>query len=446
VIGHVLALLLVGASTPVGSQPCAAVPRSASPSGDDRLAEPADSSGPGQVEVPRNDEAEVPRTDKDKPFKPSSGEPLEFRGPGREEPEPEVDEVVLGWFGPGDPDHPEFGDLWRGATLALEEENAAGGYRGRLAHAGPSTHAGRPFRLLPAWSESPWKAGIADLARVVYDQKAWAVIGGVDGTTTHLAVQIALKAHFLLLSPGSTDVSADHANVPWLFSLPASDERIAPVIVEGLEKAAAGGAFVIAAATDHDSHAALVAARLEMARRRLSPEALLEFGSDEPDVASLAARLADGRARALLVLAPSGTAGRLVAAVRAAGFRGAILGGATCGRTAFLRAAGPAAEGVLAPAPAEAGPAWAAFARAHEARWGDSPDDAAACAYDAVRLAVAAVRRAGLNRALVRDAVRALAPWPGASGVVSWNALGRNERAVALGSWAGGRLRILREP
>ena len=52
-------------------------------------------------------------------------------GPGREEPEPDVAEVVLGWFGPGDPDHPDFGELWRGATLALEQENAAGGYRGK---------------------------------------------------------------------------------------------------------------------------------------------------------------------------------------------------------------------------------------------------------------------------------------------------------------------------
>ncbi len=35
-----------------------------------------------------------------------------------ETPEPEVDEVVLGWFGPGDPDHPTGGDFWRGALLA----------------------------------------------------------------------------------------------------------------------------------------------------------------------------------------------------------------------------------------------------------------------------------------------------------------------------------------
>ena len=116
-IGPALALLLAGA----------VIPRSTLGPGDEgstaRTA-PADSSGPGQADVPRNDG--------DKPFKPPSGEPLDFRGPGREEPEPDVDEVVLGWFGPGDPDHPDFGDLWRGATLALEQENAAGGYRGEL--------------------------------------------------------------------------------------------------------------------------------------------------------------------------------------------------------------------------------------------------------------------------------------------------------------------------
>jgi branched-chain amino acid transport system substrate-binding protein len=146
------------------------------------------------------------------------------------------------------------------------------------------------------------------------------------------------------------------------------------------------------------------------------------------------------------VLAPSRAAGRLVAAVRSAGFRGPILGGATAARAAFRRAAGPAAEGVLAPVRAEVGPAWEGFARAYEGRWNEPPDDAAACAYDAVRLAAAAVRQAGLNRALVRDAVRAQAPWAGASGVVSWNALGRNEGALVLGSWVDGRLEIVRGP
>ena len=432
----VLAVLLAGTSPFVCSEPSQGArepsagavqfPRSAAVSGDEGSAVPADSSGPGQTEVPRND--------KDKPYKQPSPEPLDFRGPGREEPEPDVDEVVLGWFGPGDPDHPDFGDLWRGATLALEQENAAGGYRGK------------PFRLLPAWSESPWKAGIVDLTRLVYDRGAWAVIGGVDGTTTHLAVQIALKSHFLLLSPGSTDASADHANVPWLFSLPPSDERIAPVLADAIARAAAGGSFAVVASTDHDAHAALVELRRALGERRLTPASLVELAPLEADLPALAARLLRDGPRAVVVLAPSRLAGHMAVALREAGFRGTIVGGATAARTAFRRAAGAAAEGVIAPILVEPGREWEAFSRSYTKRWGELPDEAGAHGYDAVRLVAVALRDAGLNRALVRDALRALAPWPGALGTVTWSALGRNERAVALGSWVDGRLRVVRGP
>jgi len=435
--GLALAVLLTGASPFVGPPPARWVWGAKPPGSKEarfRLAVPL-APVPGS---PSSPDASVPSEpspqDPSVPFKPSPQVPLDFRGPGRDDPEPDVSEVVLGWFGPGDPAHPEFGELWRGAVLALEEENAAGGYRGKT------------FRLVASWSQSPWAAATRDLTRTVYERGAWAVLGGVDGTTTHLAVQVALKSRFLLLSPGSTDVSADRAHVPWLFSLPPSDERHAAAIVAGLGKAAAGGGVAVAAATDHDSHASLVAARREMAKRRLAPQTLVEFAPDEADVAPLAARLAAGRPRGLLVLAPSRAAGRLVAALREAGFAGTVLGGATAAGAAFRRAAGPAADGVLAPAAAEAGPAWDAFARAYETRWGEAPDDAAAHAYDAVRLVAAAVREAGLNRVRIRDAVRALAPWPGASGTVSWNALGRNERATALGAWSDGRLRLARRP
>ena len=386
----------------------------------------------GQVEVPARPEPQ--------PYRKGAQEPLDFRGPGREEPEPDVSEVVLGWFGPGDPNHPEFGTLWRGALVALEQENAAGGYRGRSPAPGETASEGKPFRLEPAWSENPWQAGIADLVRLVYDRRAWAVIGGVDGTSTHLAVQVALKSHFLLLSPGSSDVSADRANVPWLFSLPPSDEAVAPVIVDALAREAAGGGFVIAASTDHAAHAALVAFRHELGRRRLVPAALVEIAAAGPDSDAVAAHLMEQRPRAVLVLAPAGQAGRLVATLRAAGFAGTILGGATAAGTAFRLAAGRAAEGVLAPRSVEPGARWDPFAAAYEKKWGTAPDEPAANGYDAVKLIVAAVRSAGLNRARIRDAVRALAPWSGAGGPVRWDALGRNQRSVGLGRWTASNL------
>jgi branched-chain amino acid transport system substrate-binding protein len=288
---------------------------------------------------------------------------------------------------------------------------------------------------VPAWSESPWQGGIAALVRLVYDRGAWAVIGGVDGTSTHLAVQVALKSHFLLLSPGSTDVSTDRANVPWLFSLPPSDEAVAPAMVDALAREAAGGPCAIAASTDHASHAALVAFRQELRRRRLAASTLVEVAPSETEFGAVAAHLLEGRPQAVLVLAPAGQAGRLVATLRSSGFVGTILGGTSAAGTAFRLAAGAAAEGVLAPWSVEPGSRWEVFAAAYQQKWGALPDEPAADGYEAVRLIVAAIRSAGLNRARIRDAVRALAPWNGASGPVRWDALGRNHRTVGLGRW-----------
>ena len=58
-----------------------------------------------------------------------------------------------------------------------------------------------------------------------------------------------------------------------------------------------------------------------------------------------------------------------------------------------------------------------------------------------MRLLIAALGRAGANRALIRDELVALAPWPGAAGVVTWDATGRNVRPLAIGMWRGGRAR-----
>ena len=106
----------------------------------------------------------------------------------------------------------------------------------------------------------------------------------------------------------------------------------------------------------------------------------------------------------------------------------------------FAGAGLEAAEGVLFPLLFDPGsPGAAAFARAYEARWGSPPDFLAAHAHDGMRLLIDAVRRAGPNRALIRDALSALAPWSGVTGTVSWDATGRNKTPVALGVWRDGR-------
>jgi len=372
--------------------------------------------------------------DSPRPYKEAGREPLDYRGPGRDVEAPDVEEIVLGWFGPGDPDHPEGGDFWRGASLALEEENRAGGCRGK------------PFNLVPAWSDSPWAAGIVEVTRLVYERGAWALLGATSGASAHLAEQVSLKARLSLVSSGSTDATANMGNVPWLFSCVPSDARQAPVLVDALEAAGASRAFVVAAAADHDAHAALVTLRRDLAARRLTPRSVVEFDPTDLDVAGLVPRLLEAGPHAVVVVAPAISAGRLVAGLRHSGFRGTVIGGATLACRTFLRAAGASAEGALVPRLWEPSERWDAFVGLYQDRWGEPPDYAAAWSYDSVRLVASAVRGAGLNRARIRDTLRALAPWRGVAGELRWDTLGRNERPVGLARWRAGRLEAVTGP
>ncbi|MHC4080454.1 MAG: hypothetical protein ACYSU2_03960, partial [Planctomycetota bacterium] len=117
------------------------------------------------------------------PHKVARDFPSKYAGPGREDPEPhDLQEVLIAYYGPADPDDPDTADIWRAANIAVDEANQAGGYRGL------------PYRLVPVWGNSPWGTGVAQLSRLVYTEHVWAILGSVDGASTHLDEQVVAKA------------------------------------------------------------------------------------------------------------------------------------------------------------------------------------------------------------------------------------------------------------
>jgi branched-chain amino acid transport system substrate-binding protein len=366
------------------------------------------------------------------PYFDARKEQMQYVGPGREEPEPaDLREVAIGYFGPSDPAHAEGEDIWRAVNLAIEEANAEGGYRGL------------PLRVIPAWSENPWGTGVSKLVRLVYFDKVWAIIGGIDGPSTHLAEQIVAKARLTLIAPASTDKTVNLAGVPWMFSALPGDQLAAPVVGEAL--LAHGEPFVILAATNHDSHMFLVELRRFLATKGAGPTFQYEFSSGTRDFSELAGRAAGSRAKSAVVVAAAADSARLIVALRAKGFSGRIYGGPWLGRRGFLQATGPSGDGVLFPLLVKASPGFNRLAEAFGARFGFLPDYAAAQAYDCTRLLIAAIRKAGLNRARIRDAVRELSPWEGVSGTIVWNPLGEDMRGVRLGKVQCGRVQSLSE-
>jgi len=346
----------------------------------------------------------------------------------------EVDEVLIGYFGPSDPSDPQGGDMWRAAQLALEEANRQGGYRGK------------DFRLVPGWSKDPWGTGVVEVTRMAYRDRVWAIVGGIDGPSTHLAEQVVAKAHLVLISPVSTDKTVNLANVPWMFSCQPDDARLAAALAEAMASRVGKECFVLVSADDHDSRLFTVELRKSLARHAMVPRYQFECRRDAEEVAELAAKVAKIGSAAVVLVAEAKQSARLATAIRRSGFQGMTFGGPAMGRSLFLQQAGEAAEGITFPLLYECSEGSHAFAKTFQARFGTPPDYAAAGTFDAVRLLVAAVRKAGLDRARIREAVTNLSPWPGVTGTITWDRWGRNTRAVALGTIKDGRVMPVAAP
>ncbi len=361
---------------------------------------------------------------------------LDYVGPGREDPAPtDREEVLLGWFGPSDPRHPSAGGAWVAAELAVEEANREGGCRGL------------PFRLLPAWSENPWGTGVRDLARLAWSDGVWAVVGSPDGPSAHLVEQVIAKARLPFVNPISTDSSTNLAGVPWIFSCAPPDHLFAPLLAGELVARSEGSGLAVVSCTDHDSRAATRELLAALGRAGSQPAIHLQFRPEALDSASHTRSLVEMGIGAVAVIAGPQDSAELVRALRREGLEAPVVGGAALARRPFARLAGPAAEGVLLPLlwdPAAGGARAEDFRRRFRERAGVDPDYAEAHTFDAVDLLIAAVRRAGLNRARIRDAIRELAPWEGVTGTIAWDPTGQNARPVRLGTIQEGAVRRLR--
>jgi len=373
----------------------------------------------------------------------------EYAGLGREAPAPEkFDEVLIGYFGPSDPDDPVGGDMWRAAQTAVQKANDQGGYHGK------------PFRLVPGWSQDPWGTGVVQVTRMAYQDKVWAIIGGIDGPTTHLAEQVVAKARLTLVSPVSTDKTVNLANVPWMFSLAPGDHLAAPVLAaeivgrgarneelgasdkgKGAREQGTGRGqpalksvedrtsdLVLVSANDHDSRLFTAELRKALARYHVVPRYQFEYRRGTREMSELVERVLQRGPAAVVLVAGADDSAQHVTALRAGGFAGDIFGSPAMGQRRFLEKAGAAAEGVVFPllyAPNSERPRFRDYAAAHT--------------YDAVRLLIAAINEAGLNRARIRDALSDLSPWTGVTGIVKWDGLGSNTRRVQLGTIKDGR-------
>lgn len=280
--------------------------------------------------------------------------------------------------------------LLAAAQLAIEEEQTAA----PLAD-------GRRLELVARDESGPWGQASMEILNLFDQDHALAILTSANGTSAHLAEQIANKISIPILTLAS-DPTTTEANVPWLFRLGPSDTDQARAFCQHIYVDLRLKKVLLIEQADHDGR--IGSAEFEKAATAVNAPAplRLELTDSTDAMESLRAVLQNNETDAVVVWSDAPLADALLALVESARPSTPVF---LCRKAAQLRSVGMAPENLFTfdSQTSDHAGNQSKFQQAYFARTGTNPGLAANEMYQAVRTVAAALRTTGVNRVLLRD-------------------------------------------
>ena len=352
-------------------------------------------------------------------------EPWPFRGAGREKQEPKgLETVRIGILAPleNSKDVPKGKQMMQGTMLAFEQANAQGGYKGI------------PFELMPHNDVGLWGAAANEVV-TMDDEGVWAILGSLNDIVTHVAIRVALKCEIPVINMADPDPTLTETNIPWVIRVISDDRQSSYALankiynVDGLNR--------VSLLRVNSRYGRVGTGEFKDASRRMGHPVAVEvrFEDGHTDFSDQLSKIKENNSEAVVLWGDSKELGLIVNQMRAMGLDHPIY---ACDRAVtpeFLELAGDNANGIITTCqynPKSGNPNYINFYREYKSRFNEEPGVFAVHAYDAANITLDAIRKAGLNRALIRDLITDMSTfqnYQGASGEIifdgSWNDVGQ---------------------
>ncbi len=349
-------------------------------------------------------------------------EPIEFTGAGREKPEPkDLTEVRLGVLAPleGNVLVPQGIQLLQGATLAVEEANARGGYKGL------------PFKILAHNDVGLWGAAANEIVKMG-DEGVWAILGTIDDINSHVGIRVALKLEIPWINTSDPDPTFTETNIPWVIRCIADDRQSSYALVDyiyqqqGLER--------VAVLRANNRYGRVGVMEFRDAALRVGHPIVLEvrYEDGETNFDTQLQRIKDSKPDAVVLWGNALEMGLILNRMRELGMDYPVFPSDRAVNPLFIETAGENANGIVTTCqynPKADNPKLKEFQQNYKKRFGQDPDVFAAHAYDGMNITIQAIRKVGLNKYLIRDELVGLKKYNGVTGEIlfdaSWNDVGR---------------------
>ncbi len=362
-------------------------------------------------------------------------EPIGFYGAGREIPPPkDISEVRIGFLGPLEGAALiEYGkQMLQGATLAIEQANEKGGYKGL------------PFKLMVHNDVGLWGAAANEVVKMD-DEGVWAWLGSIDDIVSHVAIRATLKLEILDINVGDPDPTFTETNIPWVIRAIPDDRQscyvLSNYIVDIKQQKR------IAVIRTNSRYGRVGTMHFNRTTTRLGCPIIMEerFNDGEKEFRNQLERIKKRNPDAILIWGNPRESALILNGIREIGMNQPVYCSDRIVNPQFLKIAGANAEGVVTTCqynPDTDNPKYLVFKKAYIARFGMDPDVFAVHAYDGMTMLIEAIKIAGLNRVLIRDVLTDLKTfqgYEGASGKFIFDASWNNVRPIYLATVKNGR-------
>jgi len=350
-------------------------------------------------------------------------EPVLFYGAGREEiPPKDLKEVRIGFLGPleGSIIVSLGKQMLQGSILAIEEANRKGGYKGI------------PFKLMIHNDVGLWGAAANEVVKMD-DEKVWAWLGSIDDIVSHVAIRATLKLEIPNINTGDPDPTFTETAIPWVIRVIPDDRQSSYVLVDQIYKKE--GYSRVAVIRTNNRYGRVGILHFTRSSTRIGFPLVIEerFNDGETNFREQLERIKKTAPDAIQIWGNAKESALILQQIREIGMKQPVFGSDRIVNPEFLKIAGTLAEGVVTTCqynPDAENQALKAFRTNYIKRFDQEPDVFAAHAYDGMNILIEAIKKAGLNRVLIRDLLTDMKTFQGYEGITgkiifdaTWNNL-----------------------
>jgi len=329
-------------------------------------------------------------------------------------PPPGHEGIPVGFYGSLTGSTATFGQSGKnGATLALDEINAAGGVLGVRLALHVEDDRGEPAEAASA------------VSKLISRDHVVGLLGEAASSRTLAAAPIAQKSEIPMITPSSTNPQVTLVG-PYVFRVCFTDDFQGAMLARfAADDLRAKTALLL---TDvRSDYSSGLGRAFRGAFEKLGGRVVGEqrYAEGDTDFSAQLTQMRTTPADVVFVPGYYTDVGLIARQKKALGVPGTLLGGDGWDSPRLTEIGGDALDGAYFGnhySPQDPDPAVRRFVGAYRARFGDVPDSVGALAYDAARLLADAIRRAGSTAGpRIREALAATSGFPGVTGVLTFD-------------------------